>query len=68
MSSIESGACASGVEALERGSRLPRLRRLAAHGECGAAARDRDVERRLDLAQVGVERAAEVGQRAVVDR
>jgi len=33
------------------------LRLIAAHGELGAAARDGDVERRLDLPQVLVERA-----------
>ena len=33
-----------------------------------AAVRDRDVERGLDLAQVRVERAAQIGERAVVER
>ena len=33
-----------------------------------AAMRDRDVERGLDLPQVGVERPAEVRERAVVER
>ncbi len=51
---------------------LKRLRRarglLAAHGEARAAARDRDVERRFDLAQVGVQRAAQARQALVVDR
>ena len=51
---------------LERVRRLLRLR--AAHGELGAAARDGDVERRLDLPQVLVERAAQARQALVVDR
>jgi hypothetical protein len=44
------------------------LRLLAAHGEPGAAARDRHVEGRLDLAQVLVERAAQAREALVVDR
>src|SRR5262245_40213633 len=39
----------------------------AAHGELRAAARDTDVERRLDLAQVLVERAAQAREALVVD-
>ncbi len=41
---------------------------VAAQREVLAAARDRDVERGLDLAQVFVERAAQVGEALVVDR
>jgi hypothetical protein len=41
---------------------------LAAHGEPRAAARDAHVERRLDLAQVLVERAAQPREALVVDR
>jgi hypothetical protein len=44
------------------------LRVRAAHREFGAAARDRDIERRLDLAQVLVERAAQPREARVVDR
>jgi len=40
----------------------------AAHGELRAAARDRHVERRFDLAQVLVERAAQAREALVVDR
>src|SRR5712664_2662867 len=48
--------------------RLRRLLRLgAAYGESCPAARNRDVERRLDLAQVLVERAAEPRETLVVD-
>src|SRR5580765_4600284 len=50
---------------------LDRLRRavrlLAAHRELRAAARDGDVERRLDLPQVLVERAAQPREPQVVD-
>ena len=60
---------ARGVEALQRLGRARRLRRRRrATRERAAAMRDRDVERRLDLAQVGVERPAQVGERAVVER
>ena len=41
---------------------------LAAHGELPAAARDGDVERGLDLPQVGVDRAAQPRKARVVDR
>ena len=51
---------------LERARRLLGLR--AAHGELGAAARDGDIERRLDLPQVLVERAAQAREALVVDR
>jgi hypothetical protein len=44
------------------------LRQVAAHRELAAAARDRHVERRLDLAQVLVERAAQPREALVVDR
>jgi hypothetical protein len=54
------------VEMLQGARGLLRLR--AAHGEFGAAARDRDVERRLDLPQVRVERAAQPRKARVVDR
>jgi hypothetical protein len=51
---------------------LERLRRAlglrAAHGELAAAAGDADVERRFDLAQVLVERAAQPREALVVDR
>jgi len=40
----------------------------AAHGELRAAARDRHVERRFDLAQVLVERAAQAREALVIDR
>src|SRR5207248_2685506 len=45
-----------------------RLRRHPLDSEIGAAMRDRDVERRLDLAQIRVERPAEIGERAIVER
>jgi hypothetical protein len=51
---------------LERFGRALRL--LAFHGELRPAARDGDVERRLDLAQVLVERAAQAREAQVVDR
>ena len=54
------------VEMLER--LRGALRLLAAHGELRAAARDGDVERRLDLAQILVERAAQAREALVVDR
>ena len=57
-----------GVEAPERAHPLRRLRGCAGHREIGSAARDRDVERRLDLPQVRVERPAKVRERAIVDR
>jgi len=44
------------------------LRLLAAHGELGAATGDRHVERRLDLAQVCIERAAQARQALIVHR
>src|SRR4051812_4092910 len=44
------------------------LRLLAAHGELGAATGDRHVERRLDLAQVCIERAAQARQALIVPR
>src|SRR5688572_25992767 len=50
---------------LERLSRTLRLR--AAHRELRAAPRDGHVERRLDLAQVLVERAAQAREALVVD-
>jgi hypothetical protein len=53
------------VEMLESVRRLLRL--LAAHGEFRALARDGDVERRLDLPQVFVERATQPRQALVVD-
>ena len=58
--------CRVGVKALQRRCRLLHLRRRAAQRDRAAAPGDGDVERRLDLAQVGVERAAKIGQRAVV--
>ncbi len=54
------------VEVLQRLCRARGL--LAAHREARPAARDRDVERRLDLAQVGVQRAAQACETLVVDR
>ena len=51
---------------LQGARRFARLR--ATHGEPGAAAGDGDVERRLDLPQVGVERAAQPRKARVVDR
>jgi hypothetical protein len=54
------------VEMLDRLRRLLRL--LAAHGEARAAPRDRHVERRLDLPQVLVQRAAQPREARVVDR
>ncbi len=57
-----------GVEMLERARRVLRLVRRAAHREARAAARDRDIERGLDLPQVGVQRAAQAREALVVDR
>ena len=54
------------VEMLQGARGLPRLR--AAYRELRAAARDGDVERGLDLPQVGVERAAQPRKARVVDR
>jgi hypothetical protein len=54
------------VEVLDRLRRALRL--LAAHRELRAAARDGDVERRFDLPQVLVERAAQPREPLVVDR
>jgi hypothetical protein len=54
------------VEMLERLRRALRL--FAAHREFRAAARDRHVERGLDLPQVLVERAAKARESLVVDR
>src|SRR5688572_9273280 len=54
------------VEVLQGARGLLRLR--TAHGEPGAAARDGDVESRLDLPQVLVERAAQPREATVVDR
>ena len=54
------------VEMLQRLRRALRL--LAAHRELAAAARDDDVERRLDLAPVLVQRSAEACEALVVDR
>jgi hypothetical protein len=51
---------------LERFRRALRL--LALHRELRAAARYRDIERRLDLADVLVERAAQACEALVVDR
>ena len=56
------------VERLQHLRREPRLAGLAGDREALAAARDADVERGLDLAQVLVERAAQVGEPLVVDR
>jgi hypothetical protein len=50
---------------LERLCRFLRL--LAAHAELGAAALDGDVERRLDLPQILVERATQPREALVVD-
>jgi hypothetical protein len=54
------------VEVLERFGRALRL--LALHREHRAAARDRHVERGLDLPEVLVERAAQAREALVVDR
>ena len=53
------------VEVLQGTRGLLRLR--AAHGELGAAARDGDVQGRLDLPQVLVERATQPRKASVVD-
>ena len=45
-----------------------RLRRRARDGEGAAAVRDRHVERGFDLPQVGVERAAKMRERVIVER
>ncbi len=54
------------VEFLQHVGRLGRLR--PAHRETLAAARDRYVQRGLDLPQVLVERPAKIGEALVVDR
>jgi hypothetical protein len=54
------------VEMLQGARRLARLR--AAYRELRAAARDGDVERGLDLPQVGVKRAAQPRKARVVER
>jgi hypothetical protein len=50
------------IELLQRLGGARRLRAFAAQREALAAAGDRDVERGLDLAQILVECAAQVGQ------
>src|ERR1017187_6062618 len=55
-----------GVETPKRGRGLLNLWRCTAQGQRGAPACDGHVQCRLDLAQIGVERAAKIGQRAVV--
>src|SRR4030095_10693172 len=54
------------VEMLQRLRRALRL--LAAHRELAAPARDGNVERRLDLAEVLVQRSAQTREALVVDR
>ena len=56
------------IEALQRQRRARRVRGKSGQREIGAAMRDRDVERSLDLPQIRVERATQVGERAVVER
>src|SRR5262249_44859760 len=60
--------CGAFVEGFQYLRRDLRLRGGAAHREFLAAGRDADVERVLDLAQVLVERATQVGETLVVDR
>jgi hypothetical protein len=63
MSSTERCLSAARVEVLERVRRLRRLRRMAGEREALAAPGDGDVVGGLDLAQVLVEHAAQVGRR-----
>jgi hypothetical protein len=67
ISSIDSGARLL-VEMLQGGGGQPRLRRVAADPAMLAAAADGDIEGGFDLAQVLVQRAAEVLQTRVVER
>ena len=55
------------VEMLERARGALAAVGVAAHREARAAARDLDVERRLDLPQVRVQRAAQPREALVVD-
>jgi len=48
--------------------RKPGLRGRTRDRKRAGATRDRDVERRLDLAQIRIERPAEVRERAIVER
>ena len=68
MSSTDKRLFRGRVEALQRLRGALRLRGVAGHGERAGAMGDRDVERGLDLAQVGVERPAQVRERAIVRR
>jgi hypothetical protein len=68
ISSIDSGCPGLLVEMLQGGGGQPRLRQVAGDPAMLAAAADGDVEGGLDLAQVFVERAAEVLQARVVER
>jgi hypothetical protein len=66
MASTDSVLAGFGVEVLQGVARPAPTGRMAAHGEALAAAGDGDVVGGLDLAQVLVERAAQVGQALVV--
>ncbi len=57
-----------GVEVFEGVCRAGGLPGFPAHREAGAAARNRHVERGFDLAQVGIERAAQPGEARIVHR
>ena len=56
------------VEMLQGPGRQPRLRRLSADAEMLAAAADGDIEGRLDLAQIFIQRPAKILQSCVIER
>ena len=68
ISSTDSVVPGQRVEHLQRLGGARRLRRFATQREALAAPGDDDIERGFDLAQILVERAAQIGQLVVVDR
>ena len=55
------------VKAIQNFGRELNPRALAGHGKFLTASRDRDVECRLDLTNIGVHRAAQRGQSVIIN-